>query len=58
VAAALAKEQTWPHVPQLAALVAVLVSQPFAALPSQSPKSGLQPTSWHVPVAHAATPFG
>jgi hypothetical protein len=39
--AAFARSQTAPHVPQLDRVVR-LVSQPFAALPSQLPKFELQ----------------
>jgi hypothetical protein len=42
-----------PHIPQLVALVLRLVSQPLAALPSQSPKPALQ-LSPHAPAAHVA----
>jgi hypothetical protein len=47
-ALALAKVQTFPQVPQLLALVLVLVSQPLEATASQLPKPAL-----HAPRAHA-----
>jgi hypothetical protein len=34
-----------------------LVSQPFAELPSQFPKLGSHPTSWHVPVEQDSLAF-
>jgi hypothetical protein len=46
-----------PHAPQCVALVTVLVSQPFAAIPSQSPKPTLQRCE-HTLVAHVAVWFG
>jgi hypothetical protein len=45
VEVAWASEHAWPHCPQLDAVVSRFVSQPFAALPSQSSQ----------PLAHAAT---
>lgn len=42
-----------PHVPQLAALVLRLVSQPFATFPSQSPKPALQRRT-HALLEHVA----
>jgi hypothetical protein len=48
---AFARLHVWPQLPQLAALVWVLVSQPLAALPSQSPKPVLQ-VKLQVPAAH------
>jgi hypothetical protein len=50
-------EQGAPQAPQLVLLVCVLVSQPFAALPSQLPNPALHDTSWHVPVAQEALPL-
>ncbi len=41
-----------PHAPQLAALVCVLTSQPFAATASQFANPAPQAPSVHVPVAH------
>jgi hypothetical protein len=46
-----------PQRPQLFAVVLRLVSQPLAALPSQSPKPVLQ-VRRHAPVVHAAVWFG
>ncbi len=46
-----------PQAPQLPALESRLVSQPFAALPSQSPKPALHAPSRHVPALHAAVAF-
>jgi hypothetical protein len=43
-----------PHAPQWLASVAVLTSQPLAALPSQLAKEPLQPTTAHCPPAHMA----
>ena len=45
--------QALPQPPQWAGLVAKLVSQPLAALPSQSPKPALQRNE-HAPLAHVA----
>lgn len=39
---------TWPHVPQLAVVVAVLISHPLEARPSQSAKPALHAVSVHV----------
>lgn len=47
---------TVPHVPQFMTLAAVLVSHPFAALLSQSPKPA-EHVSPHVPVVHTAVAF-
>ena len=44
---ALERAQARPQAPQLAALVWVLVSQPLAAAPSQSPKPPVQRTTVH-----------
>ncbi len=46
--------QTLPHLPQLEALVCVFISQPLAALPSQSAKPALQPPMPHTPFAQVA----
>ena len=54
----LAAEHAVPQPPQFAALVFVLVSQPFPALPSQLPKLASHPTSWQVPLAHDSVAFG
>ena len=43
-----------PHPPQLATLTAVLISQPFCFMPSQSANVPLHETSSQVPVAHDA----
>jgi hypothetical protein len=51
-------EHAAPQLPQFAALVFVLVSQPFVALPSQLPKPGSHPTSWQVPLEHDSVAFG
>jgi hypothetical protein len=53
-------ENTQPllHMPQCAALDERSVSQPLAALPSQSPKPALQRARAHAPAAQAATPLG
>jgi len=50
----LAPAQTLPQAPQLAVDELVLVSQPFAALPSQLRKPALHAPSWQVPAEHAA----
>jgi hypothetical protein len=56
VAAALAKRQTTPHPPQLFASVPRrLRSQPFEAVPSQSPKPVAQPPTTHPPATQALT---
>jgi hypothetical protein len=52
------EEHAVPHAPQFAALVFVLVSQPFPALPSQLPKPASHPTSWQVPPEHDSVAFG
>src|SRR5262249_11774702 len=46
-----------PHAPQLPMLVLVLVSQPFPAMPSQSPKPMLHGPSAHVPFEQLAPAF-
>lgn len=46
--------QARPQAPQWAALVAVGISQPLAADPSQSPKPAAQRTTTHVPSVHPA----
>jgi hypothetical protein len=48
--------QAWPQEPQFAALAFRFVSQPFATLPSQSPKPGSQPI-WQLPPLHTGAPF-
>jgi hypothetical protein len=58
VAAALAKEQAVPHVPQSVAVVRRSVSQPLAGLPSQSAKPSLQRVIAQVPVWHAPVALG
>jgi hypothetical protein len=58
VGVALAREgQTLPHIPQPVTLVAVLVSQPLAASPSQLPKPVLQAPTPHAPAVHVAVPL-
>jgi len=47
-----------PHAPQCARLVAVCVSQPLAAMPSQSPAPGSHPLTVQRPVAHAVVARG
>jgi hypothetical protein len=49
---------TLPHEPQLPLFARTLISQPFAGLPSQSAKPGLQVPIAHVPAAHVALAFG
>jgi hypothetical protein len=49
--------QASPHPPQFAALVVVLVSQPFAALPSQFPKPELHVGTQALEV-QVVVPFG
>jgi hypothetical protein len=46
-----------PQAPQCAALVSVLVSQPFTALPSQLPKPALQAPSVQTPLTHDSAAF-
>ena len=48
--------QRFPHLPQWSRLVNKLVSQPVAALRSQSPRPALQDTTVHVPLVHVPTP--
>jgi len=50
--------QAKPQVPQLLGSVAVLVSQPLAALPSQLAKPALQLATWQEPAMQAAVPLG
>ncbi|MBI5518036.1 MAG: hypothetical protein HY909_29970 [Deltaproteobacteria bacterium] len=56
-------EQTWPerqvrpHIPQLPGSLPVLVSQPLAATPSQSPKPALQAPTAQRPAAQDAVAF-
>lgn len=57
-AVAWASEHTFSHVPQLFGLVAVLVSQPFAATPSQFPHPPVHATTVHAESAHPAIAFG
>lgn len=49
--------QAEPQAPQWDPLVAVLVSQPFIALPSQSAKGAVQIASPHTPLRQTGTPF-
>jgi hypothetical protein len=51
-------EQLTPQEPQLAALVARVVSQPFVALPSQLPKPELHDPTEQTPEEQAAVAFG
>ncbi len=53
VAPPIGGEHARPHAAQLLTLVLRLVSQPFAGLPSQSPKPGAQ-RSTHAPLVHVA----
>ena len=46
---ALASAQPWPQAPQLVSVVSSDVSQPLAAVPSQSAKPALHAPSWHAP---------
>ena len=56
---ALGSAQVRPHAPQLAIVVWVLVSQPLAAVPSQSPKPAAHPTTVQTPAAQPpAATFG
>jgi hypothetical protein len=50
--------QAIPQAPQCAAAVMVLVSQPLAGSPSQSPKPGLQPPTTQDPARQAPAAFG
>jgi hypothetical protein len=52
-----ATEHTCPHAPQLLTLVDVLVSHPFALLPSQFPKPELHAAIVHTPPTQAALAF-
>jgi hypothetical protein len=54
----LAITQALPQRPQCAALLATLVSQPFVAFPSQSPKPASHAPSWHAPLAHTPAALG
>lgn len=56
VAEAFAKTQACPHPPQLPTLEFRLVSQPFPALPSQSPNPGSQ-AIWQFPPEHVGLPL-
>jgi hypothetical protein len=58
VALAPGNMQTLPHVPQLFVLVFRFVSQPFAAIRSQSAKPGAHAPIWHMPIEQAAAAFG
>ena len=55
-AVALASAHAAPQRPQLDGVVLRLVSQPLAALPSQSPKPAVQVTP-HAPAAQVAVPL-
>lgn len=50
--------QANPHTPQLAVLDAVLVSQPFDAIPSQSPQPGSHTVTRHAPEEHDSVACG
>jgi hypothetical protein len=56
VADACAKVQAFPQLPQLVTVLLRFVSQPFAALASQSPKPAVHAT-WHAPSAQLGAPF-
>jgi hypothetical protein len=56
VAVALGSAQARPHIPQWSLAVRVSVSQPLAALPSQSPKPALHATAQR-PDAHEGVPL-
>ena len=51
-------EHTTPQVPQLFTLVLTFVSQPLAALPSQSANPALQRTITHWPAVHEGVALG
>ncbi len=55
---AFAKLQTVPHVPQFVSETFVLVSQPFAVMPSQFAKPVLHTPSLHALATHVAPAFG
>jgi hypothetical protein len=55
-AVAFANAHACPHIPQLATSDRTVVSQPFAALPSQSPSPGGHAIP-HTPAVHEAVPF-
>ena len=57
-AAACAKEHVVAHVPQCSTLLDVFVSQPFAGLPSQSPKPALHAPRTQAPPLHDALALG
>jgi len=50
------KLHTWPQVPQFPELVPVLVSQPFATLPSQLPNPAVHAIE-HAPALHDGVPL-
>jgi hypothetical protein len=54
---AFAAVHTFPQVPQLFTSVLLLISQPFAAMPSQFAKPALQVATAHVPAVHEGVPF-
>ena len=58
LAPACANWHVLPQAPQFVALLVVFVSQPLAALPSQSAKPLLHAASTHAPARQPATPFG
>jgi hypothetical protein len=57
LAPAFAKAQTFPHEPQLLAVVVRFVSHPFVALPSQLPHPGVQ-VGTQAPVVQVVVPCG
>ena len=57
LAPACANWHVLPQAPQFDALLVVFVSQPLAALPSQSAKPLLQAARKHEPVRQPATPL-
>src|SRR5204863_2471699 len=57
IAAALGNTQAFAHPPQLFTSTRRLVSQPFAATPSQSRNEALHEATPHLPVVHPAVPL-
>jgi hypothetical protein len=57
VLVAFGNAHTSPHEPQLSS-VSRRCSQPFATIPSQLAKPGMQETNVHVPLAQVAVAFG
>ena len=54
----LATTHAMPHAPQWATVVAVPVSQPLAALPSQLPKPAAQLATAHAPAEQVGVALG